>query len=67
MLPFRLSQYELKYALIPKIGMNFRIIIPKITLNFGIRDFFVIFAVEYSYINSIFFILRIGNKIIMII
>jgi len=49
------------------MGMNFRIIIPKITLNFGIRDFFVIFAVEYSYINSIFFILRIGNKIIMII
>ena len=24
--------------------MNFRIIIPKITLNFGIRDFFAIFA-----------------------
>lgn len=38
----------LKRILIPKIYLNFRIIIPKNTPNFGIRVFFATIALDFT-------------------
>ena len=45
------GKYQLIFSLIPKISMNFRITIPKITLIFGITDFLAIFAPDLKQVK----------------